>query len=77
MNNTAYLVTPKSLLSSFILEADRLYFSTPVVVELLYSETSTKLLFVRDPHRGHIYPTNPKFIRETPTKKFPRPSAGG
>lgn len=61
---TTTLVTPKTLLKSFILASDRAYWSKPVAVELLYSEISTRLLFVRDPQRGSTFPTNPKWIKE-------------
>jgi hypothetical protein len=60
--NTTYLITPTNLLNSFLLQSDREYFSRPILVELLYSEVSTKLLFVRDPNRGNTYPTNPKWV---------------
>jgi hypothetical protein len=63
-NNLAALHTPKNYLSLFTLAADRRYFSNPITVELLYSEVSTKLTFVRDPKRGHTYPTNPSFLKE-------------
>jgi hypothetical protein len=52
-----YIVTPTKTLNSFISGADRAYFSNPILVELLYTELSTKLIYVRDPHRGHTYPT--------------------
>ncbi len=61
---TTLLVTPKSTLKNFILQSDREYFSRPVPVQLLYSEISTRLVFVHDPVRGNTYPTSPKFIKE-------------
>lgn len=60
--HTGYLITPTKTLNHFLLTSDRDYFSRPILVELLYSELATKLLFVRDPRRGHTYPTNPKFV---------------
>jgi hypothetical protein len=61
-NNTGYLITPTKTLKHFILKSDREYFSRPILVELLYSELSTKFLWVRDPHRGHTYPTLPQYV---------------
>ena len=63
MNNTAYLVTPTNLLNLFILASDREYFSNPVQVELLYSEISTHFTIVRDPKRGHTYPTKSAYLK--------------
>ena len=60
--NIGYLITRKHYFSSFFLAADRQYFSGPVLVELLHSEVSTTLLYVRDPYRGDIYPTLPQNV---------------
>lgn len=57
-----YLMTPKAELSMFIRQCDREYFSRPVRIERLYSAISTRLLYVRDPARGEVYPVNPKHI---------------
>lgn len=59
---TTYLVTPKTIINTFILAGDREYFSNPIKIELLYSELPSKTLIVRDPHRGHTYPTNPNWV---------------
>jgi hypothetical protein len=55
-----YLVTPTSLLKSFILQSDREYFSRPIpVLPVPYTGDT---MFVCDPHRGHTYPVNPSHI---------------
>lgn len=61
----AILTTPKTLLKSFLLASDRAYFARPVAV-LVHcgpprrSEVGT--ITVTDPHRGHTYTTNPKWV---------------
>jgi 2-C-methyl-D-erythritol 4-phosphate cytidylyltransferase len=60
VDNTAYLVTPAKYLKRFIHVADRDYFSRPVLVELRYSEVSTRFVIVHDPNRGHTYPADAK-----------------
>lgn len=64
MNNaSATVITPARLLRQFILAADRIYYATPVAVELLYSEVSTRFVFVHDPKTGRTFPVNPSNIR--------------
>lgn len=58
----AVLTTPARYLRAFILDADRVYYSNPVVVEVLYSEVATRLLFVRDHGTGRVFPVDPKNI---------------
>jgi hypothetical protein len=64
MNRETFLITPRRLLSGWLLASDRERFSRPVRVELMYTEISTRLLFVREVERGIVYPTNPKWVRE-------------
>lgn len=58
-----YLVTPKSCLSGFIFDSDREYFSKPVPVNQLYTEVSTRLVYVEDPARGCRFPTERRLLR--------------
>lgn len=59
----AILTTPTSYLKSFILPADRAYYARPVAVQVLYSEISTRFIWVHDPATGRTFPTDPRNVR--------------
>jgi hypothetical protein len=58
-----YLVTPKAELKGFIRAEDRAYFARPVLVELCHSSIATRMVYVRDPARGHSYHCDPHNLR--------------
>lgn len=59
---SAYLVAAPAELKRLILASDRAFFAVPVLVEMLYSEVSTRFVFVRD-GRGRVYPVRPRSLR--------------
>lgn len=63
MKTNYALVTPKNTVSLFQCESDRAYFSKPVPVLPLYSTVIDRLLWVKDPQRGHTYPINPNNLK--------------
>jgi hypothetical protein len=50
-----FLVTPKAHLKAFVRAEDRAYFARPVLVELCHTSIATRMVYVRDPARGHSY----------------------
>lgn len=61
---TAYLVVPSRQLSQFIHAADRVYFSKPILVEVLETRPDGSYT-VRDPVRDHTYACERKSLRST------------
>lgn len=61
-----WLIVQKNQLACYSQQADREYFSKPVLVEPLYCELATRLLYVRDPKRNCEFPVLDKdIVRDT------------
>jgi hypothetical protein len=63
MKTNCVMVTPKNQISLFVSAEDRAYFSKPVRVIPQYSTIVDRLVWVKDPKRGHTYPTNPDKLK--------------
>lgn len=74
MANLAILTTPKELLPTFVMAADRYYWRKPRPVEVLYSDREG-LVWVRQHPQARPFPTNGAWLRWTDTKRSLAPAA--
>lgn len=69
MANLAILTTPKAVLPTFVMAADRYYWAQPRQVAVLYSDREG-LVWVQEPRDGaRPFPTNGEWLRWSDTQR--------